>query len=105
MTWGFAGQRFSLIEDAEAGLAFVRAYNDWLSEESRGVVPLPFRPVGHPGRLRDPETAAHEIRRNAAARFQGDAVPREPGSGSGSRASTRATGTRSGLHARRPKRS
>ena len=77
MTWGFAGQRFSLIQDAEAGLAFVRAYNDWLSEEVAGLYPDRFVPSAIPW-LRDPEIAAHEIRRNAARGFKATLFPESP---------------------------
>jgi predicted TIM-barrel fold metal-dependent hydrolase len=77
ITFGFAGQRFSLYKDAEVGLACVRAYNDWLHEEVAGA---------HPGRLvcsqvpwlRDPELAAREVRRNAERGFTAMLFPENP---------------------------
>jgi len=77
ISFGFAGQRFSMLNDGDAGLAFVRAYNDWLAEEVQGR---------HPGRLiasqipwfRDPEIAAAEVRKNAARGFKATLFAENP---------------------------
>jgi predicted TIM-barrel fold metal-dependent hydrolase len=69
MLAGFAGQRFSQIDDQELGLATLRAWNDWIIEDW-------YKP--HPGRiipaqlawLTDPVMAAEEIRRNAERGFR-----------------------------------
>ena len=69
MLAGFAGQRFSQIDDAELGLATLRAWNDWIIEEWSDP---------HPGRiipaqlavLNDPVQAAQEIRLNAERGFK-----------------------------------
>jgi predicted TIM-barrel fold metal-dependent hydrolase len=61
----FCGQRFMETSDRELGHLMVRAYNDWVIEEWCGgsggrLIPMCVIP------LWDPDTAAAEIRRNAA---------------------------------------
>ena len=62
--FGFAGQRFLRMQDAELGLASMRAFNDWILEEWAGTYPGRIIPC-QVAWLRDPEIAATEIRRNA----------------------------------------
>jgi predicted TIM-barrel fold metal-dependent hydrolase len=69
MIWGFAGRVFSQMKDQEAGLASLRAYNDWIIDEWCG----PHRDRYVPSQLtwlRDPLVAAAEIRRNAERGFR-----------------------------------
>jgi predicted TIM-barrel fold metal-dependent hydrolase len=66
--FGFAGTRFARIADPELGLACVRAYNDWMLEEWCGAAPERYIACQIPW-LADAETAAGEIRRNAARGF------------------------------------
>jgi predicted TIM-barrel fold metal-dependent hydrolase len=61
----FCGQLFLWMQNKEAALACVQAYNDWMVEEWAGesdgrLVPLCLIP------LWDPQAAAAEVRRNAA---------------------------------------
>jgi predicted TIM-barrel fold metal-dependent hydrolase len=61
----FCGQTFSEGKDKEVGMACVKAYNDWMVEEWCGdsggrLIPLAIIP------LWDVDTAAAEVRRNAA---------------------------------------
>ncbi|MFN3725960.1 MAG: amidohydrolase family protein [Allosphingosinicella sp.] len=42
---GFAGQRFQKTEDREAGLAAIRAYNDWHVHDWAGAAPGRFIPL------------------------------------------------------------
>jgi predicted TIM-barrel fold metal-dependent hydrolase len=63
--WGFAGTRFSKFKDPDAGLACLRAYNDWMYDEWCATDRDRFIPCQLPW-FRDPEVAAGEIRRNAA---------------------------------------
>ncbi|MGW0177147.1 amidohydrolase family protein [Rhodococcus sp. NPDC003322] len=67
--WGFAGKRLSGMRDHEAGLASVRAYNDWMLEEWCGAYPDRFISCQLPWLL-DPEVAAMEIRSNKERGFQ-----------------------------------
>ena len=61
----FCGQAFSEIDDAELGMACIRAYNDWMIEEWCGSAPGRYIPlVIIP--LRDPAAAAVEMARCAA---------------------------------------
>jgi len=67
--FGFAGQRFMRMKDAELGLASMRAYNDWIIEE--WAAPHPDRII--PCQLTwlpDPEVAAAEVHRNAGRGFK-----------------------------------
>jgi predicted TIM-barrel fold metal-dependent hydrolase len=73
----FCGQRFSLAQDKELGLACLQAYNDWLVEEWCGdsggrLVPLALVP------LWDPDLAAAEVARNAARGVRGIAFSEIP---------------------------
>jgi predicted TIM-barrel fold metal-dependent hydrolase len=77
ITFGFAGQRFSLMKDPEVGLACARAYNDWLDEEIASVHPERFVCSQVPW-LRDPVVAAAEVRRNAARGFTAVLFPENP---------------------------
>lgn len=65
INWGFAGRRFAQMADQEAGLACVRAYNDWVVDEWAGAAPDRFIPFQLPW-LKDPAVSAQEIYRNAA---------------------------------------
>ena len=75
--FGFAGQRFLRMPDAELGLAAMRAYNDWVIEDWAGT---------HPGRiipqqvtwLADPAVAAAEIHANATRGFKAVAFTENP---------------------------
>jgi predicted TIM-barrel fold metal-dependent hydrolase len=77
ISFGFAGQRFSLYKDPEAGLACVRAYNDWLHDEVAAVNPERFVCSALPW-LADPFAAAAEIRRNADRGFSATLFPENP---------------------------
>src|SRR5262249_29419618 len=68
ITFGFAGQRFSLMKDTDAGLACVQAYNDWLAEEVAGAYPERLICSQIPW-LGDPAIGAREVRRNADRGF------------------------------------
>ena len=60
----FCGQAFSEIDDAELGMACIRAYNDWMIEEWCGSAPGRYIPlVIIP--LRDPAAAARSRWRGA----------------------------------------
>jgi predicted TIM-barrel fold metal-dependent hydrolase len=61
--WGFAGTAFMKM-DRDAGIACIRAYNDWHIEEWCGAHPERFIACQLPY-LPDPFTTAEEIRRNA----------------------------------------
>ncbi len=74
---GFAGTVFSASKDQELGLASLRAWNDWHIEEWAGpypdrVIPLQLAWLG------DPETAAGDIRANAARGFKAVSFPENP---------------------------
>lgn len=69
IAFGFCGQRLALMKDAEAGLAAVRAYNDWVIDGWCGRHPTRFIPQQLPW-LQDPVVAAEEIRRNAERGFK-----------------------------------
>jgi predicted TIM-barrel fold metal-dependent hydrolase len=75
--WGFAGRRFSSMRDQEAGLASLRAYNDWMIDEWCGSVPGRFIPCQVPW-LADPEVAAGEVRANAERGFRAVSFPETP---------------------------
>jgi predicted TIM-barrel fold metal-dependent hydrolase len=74
---GFGGTLFSQLEDAELGLALVRAWNDWLFEAWHGPYPERIVPLGITY-LRDPALGAEEIRRNAARGFTAVTLPEQP---------------------------
>lgn len=62
---GFSGRLFATLEDKEAALAIVRAYNDWHIDEWCGsypgrMIPCILTPIW------DPELMAEEVRRCAA---------------------------------------
>jgi predicted TIM-barrel fold metal-dependent hydrolase len=77
ISFGFAGQRLSLFKDADAGLACVRAYNDWLHDEVAAVNPERLVCSALPW-LRDPVAGAAEIRRNASRGFKATLFPENP---------------------------
>jgi hypothetical protein len=61
--------KFFKLFDADAGLAMVRAYHDWILEEL--VTPFPQRFIqSQVTYLGDPEIAAAEVRRNAERGFR-----------------------------------
>ncbi len=67
---GFVGQRLTTWpEDPDLAFAAMRAYNDWHLESWCGAAPDRFIP-NQITWLRDPVTAAEEIRRNAAHGFK-----------------------------------
>jgi predicted TIM-barrel fold metal-dependent hydrolase len=66
---GFCGAVFSASEDPELGLACVRAWNDWHLDVWAGTYPDRIIPLQLTW-LQDPDTAAAEVRRNAARGFK-----------------------------------
>jgi predicted TIM-barrel fold metal-dependent hydrolase len=77
LIWGFAGTALAKLKNAEAGLAAVRAYNDWVIDEWTAAHPERFIPCQMPW-LADPATAAEEIRRNAARGFKAVSFSENP---------------------------
>jgi predicted TIM-barrel fold metal-dependent hydrolase len=77
LTWGFAGRTFSAMRNPEAGLASLRAYNDWHLEEWVATEPDRFITCQLPW-LADPRVGAEEVRRNAARGFVSVTFPEEP---------------------------
>jgi predicted TIM-barrel fold metal-dependent hydrolase len=74
---GFAGTIFAKSDDADLGLAALRAWNDWHIEEWAGphpdrVIPLQLAWVI------DPEIAAADVRANAARGFKAVSFPENP---------------------------
>jgi predicted TIM-barrel fold metal-dependent hydrolase len=67
--WGFTGRVLSMHQDAEVGLAAVRAWNQWMIEEWYGAYPDRFIPMQLPW-FKDPELAGDEVRRNAELGFK-----------------------------------
>lgn len=61
---GFAGRLFAQIDDRDAALALLRAYNDWHIDEWCGAYPERFIPLSVPV-IWDPELMADEVRRVA----------------------------------------
>jgi len=59
------GQLFARSKDKDAGLAVLKAYNDWHIDEWCGSYPGRFIPLGLPP-LWDPQAMADEVRRVAA---------------------------------------
>jgi predicted TIM-barrel fold metal-dependent hydrolase len=74
---GFGGTLFSELDDADFGLACVRAWNDWLFEAWHGPFPERIVPLGITY-LTDPEKGAAEIRRNAKRGFTAVTMPEQP---------------------------
>jgi predicted TIM-barrel fold metal-dependent hydrolase len=62
---GFAGRLFAASSDLGAGLAILKAYNDWHVDEWCGTYPGRMIPLALPV-LWDPDLAAEEVRRVAA---------------------------------------
>jgi predicted TIM-barrel fold metal-dependent hydrolase len=75
--FGFAGTAFLRMPDREAGLAALRAYNDWHIEEWAGPYPDRIIPCQLTW-LADPVLAADEIRRNAARGFKAISFSENP---------------------------
>ncbi len=75
--FGFAGQRFLRMQDADLGLASMRAFNDWILEEWAGTYPGRIIPC-QVAWLADPEIAAAEIRRNAERGFKAVSFSENP---------------------------
>lgn len=75
--FGFAGQRFLRMTDADLGLASMRAYNDWILEGWAGPHPERIIPCQVTW-LADPAVAAEEIRRNTARGFKAVAFTENP---------------------------
>ncbi len=74
---GFAGTIFAKSDDAELGLATLRAWNDWHIEEWAGphpdrVIPLQLAWIN------DPEIAAADVRAQRRTGIQSRQLPREP---------------------------
>ena len=74
---GFCGRVFFSCPDHDLGLACVRAWNDWLFEEWHSRYPERIVPLGITY-LADPDSAAAEIRRNAARGFTSVTFPERP---------------------------
>ena len=74
---GFCGAVFSRAEDPELGLACVRAWNDWHLEAWAAPHPERIIPLQLPW-LVDVETAATEVRTNAARGFKAVSFPEFP---------------------------
>lgn len=75
--FGFAGKAFLRMKDRDAGLAALRAYNDWHFDE--WAAPYPDRII--PCQLTwlaDPVVAADEIRRNAKRGFKAISFSENP---------------------------
>lgn len=77
ITFGFAGQRLSLLPNQPAAYAFVRAYNDWLHEDVASRHPERFV-CSQIAWLRDPVVGAQEIYRNAERGFRAVLFPENP---------------------------
>jgi len=77
LPWGFAGSRFSSMKNNEAGLAAMRAYNDWMLEDWCGAAPERYIPCQYTW-LGDPHIAAAEIRKNAARGFKAVSFAEDP---------------------------
>jgi predicted TIM-barrel fold metal-dependent hydrolase len=75
--FGFAGTAFLRMPDRDAGLAAMRAYNDWHFDE--WYSPHPDRVIPcQVSWLADPVVAADEIRRNAARGFKAVSFTENP---------------------------
>lgn len=75
--FSFAGTRFMKMRDPEAGLACMRAFNDWHLEA--WAAPYPGRIIANQVTwLPDVEVAAGEVRANAARGFRGLSFTENP---------------------------
>ncbi len=74
---GFCGAVFSRADDAELGLACIRAWNSWHRECWSGPYPDRIIPLQLPW-LADPDLAAREIRSNASLGFKAVSFPEFP---------------------------
>ena len=74
---GFAGTIFAKSNDAELGLACLRAWNDWHIDEWAGPHPDRIIPL-QLAWLPDPEIAAADVRRNAERGFKAVSFPENP---------------------------
>jgi len=74
---GFAGWRYSRLEDKEFGLAALRAWNDWHIEAWSGPHPDRIIPCQIPW-FNDAEIAAQEIRKNAERGFKAVSFSQAP---------------------------
>ncbi len=76
LVWGFTGWRFAKLRDRDAGLACVRAYNDWMLEwcdvDRDRLIPCQLSWLG------DAEVAAAEVRANAARGFRAVSFSENP---------------------------
>jgi predicted TIM-barrel fold metal-dependent hydrolase len=75
--WGFAGSRFSRMQDPDVGLACLQAWNDWMLNEWCAADRRRFIPCQLPW-LRDPEIAAREVRHNAERGFRAVSFSENP---------------------------
>lgn len=75
--WGFAGTKFSKMNDPQLGLACLQAYNDWMIDEWCATAPSRYIPCQIPW-LRDPVVAAEEIRKNAERGFRAVSFSENP---------------------------
>lgn len=71
---GFAGQRFSLLDDRDFGFALLHAHNDWHIDYWAGTYPDRIVPCQLPW-LPEPEVAAREIYDNAERGFKAVTFP------------------------------
>lgn len=69
VNFGFAGQRLTLRCDPEPGLAYMRAWNDWIHDEYATAYPERFI-AAQLTYLPDVDLAAKEVRRNAERGFR-----------------------------------
>jgi predicted TIM-barrel fold metal-dependent hydrolase len=74
---GFAGTKFSELEDRELGLACVRDWNDWMIEEWYGSYPSRFIPM-QLAYFANPDVAAADIVANAERGFKALSLPEAP---------------------------
>jgi predicted TIM-barrel fold metal-dependent hydrolase len=74
---GFCGAVFSRAQDAELGLACMRAWNDWHAEVWAGTYPQRIIALQLPW-LSDVQLAAQEVRANAARGFKAVSFPEFP---------------------------
>lgn len=74
---GFAGAKFSQLNNLELGLACIRDWNDWMMEEWYGKHPDRFIPM-QLVYFADPEVSAQEIRANAERGFKAVSLPEAP---------------------------
>jgi len=74
---GFAGGVFSRSDDAELGLACVRAWNDWHHDVWAGTHPGRIIPLQIPW-LQDPSVAAELVQANAERGFRALSFPEFP---------------------------